>query len=229
MSCSIPSVSQRALDAPSDPEEEGDEADAAYFGQPAAIEATWRGDGDSDADSVDSDMEDPLKHAGAYSAEEVIRLMRDKLIRLQKLYIDQFQRLQYLLREQRRRYRQRVRREKDDQLMSVHSQPKDSPSEARAYAQLRALGHYNRPQGMEAVLQAQLMEKRVRASEGDSSKPPTVVKCTHNLTTNTKCGESCIPMSKFCLKHIMEDEKQVHYIMELFRTLFDLLRVPFGF
>ena len=57
------------------------------------VEATWRGDSDSDDDSVDSEMENPLKHAGAYSAEEVIRIMRDKLIRLQKLYIDQFQRL----------------------------------------------------------------------------------------------------------------------------------------
>jgi len=58
------------------------------------IETAWKGDQDSDADSVDSELENPLKHAGAYSAEEVIRIMRDKLIRLQKLYIDQFQRLQ---------------------------------------------------------------------------------------------------------------------------------------
>ena len=31
--------------------------------------------------------------------------MRDKLIRLQKLYIDQFQRLQFLLKEERRSFR----------------------------------------------------------------------------------------------------------------------------
>ena len=46
-----------------------------------------------------------FRHAGAYTAEEVIRVMRDKLIRLQKLYIDQFQRLQYLLKEEKRTYR----------------------------------------------------------------------------------------------------------------------------
>ena len=69
------------------------------------MESAWRGDGDSDAESVDTDLDDPLKHAGAYTAEEVIRIMRDKLIRLQKLYIDQFQRLQYLLREEKRTYR----------------------------------------------------------------------------------------------------------------------------
>ena len=55
-------------------------------------------------------MENPLKYAGAYSAEEVIRIMRDKLIRLQKLYIDQFQRLQYLLKEERRQYRMALRK-----------------------------------------------------------------------------------------------------------------------
>ncbi len=130
-------------------------------GPSATVESSWRGDGDSDADSVDSDLEDPLKHAGSYSAEEVIRLMRDKLIRLQKLYIEQFQRLQYLLREHRRRYRQRVRREKEDQLMPIHSQPKDTAGEREVYERIRSLGHYNRPQGMEAVLQAQVREENL--------------------------------------------------------------------
>ena len=95
----VPSSSQRAFDGGFS-EVDDDEEDAV-----TTVQAAFRGDGeDSDAESVDSDFEDPLKHAGAYSAEEVIRMMRDKLIRLQKLYIDQFQRLQYLLREERRRY-----------------------------------------------------------------------------------------------------------------------------
>ena len=69
-----------------EPESEEDEDES------ITVENSWRGDNDSDDDSVDSEMENPLKYAGAYSAEEVIRIMRDKLIRLQKLYIDQFQR-----------------------------------------------------------------------------------------------------------------------------------------
>ncbi len=61
-SAQMPSTSQRALEAPSDPEDEATAGGGpAYFGQPATVEAAWRGDGDSDADSVDSDMEDPLK------------------------------------------------------------------------------------------------------------------------------------------------------------------------
>ncbi len=46
-------------------------------------------------------MEDCLEHAGAYTGEEVVRTMRDKLLRLQKLYIDQFQRLLIKMRESR--------------------------------------------------------------------------------------------------------------------------------
>ena len=74
--------------------------------------------------------------------------MRDKLIRLQKLYIDQFQRLQYLLKEERRDFKQGVRKEKEDQLMSIQRPPKDSPEEIAAYEKIKALNHYNKPQGI---------------------------------------------------------------------------------
>lgn len=46
----------------------------------------------------------PLRHAGVYTAEEVALITREKLIRLQSLYIDQFKRLQHLLKEKKRRY-----------------------------------------------------------------------------------------------------------------------------
>lgn len=45
-----------------------------------------------------------LRHAGVYTAEEVALITREKLIRLQSLYIDQFKRLQHLLKEKKRRY-----------------------------------------------------------------------------------------------------------------------------
>lgn len=44
------------------------------------------------------------RHAGVYTAEEVALITREKLIRLQSLYIDQFKRLQHLLKEKKRRY-----------------------------------------------------------------------------------------------------------------------------
>merc|ERR1719369_40734 len=33
--------------------------------------------------------------------------------------------------------------------------------------------------------------------------------CQHNLTTTTKCCAPCVPMTKFCLRHILEEQGQV--------------------
>lgn len=197
----VPPASQRFLGHGTDVDPDQD--------IPNVVEDAWPTEGDSDAESVDSDLEDPLKHAGTYSAEEVIRIMRDKLIRLQKLYIDQFQRLQYMLKEERRAYKQSVRKEKEDQLMSIHRQPKDTIEDMLHYDKIKALNHYNRPQGLEAVLQKELMLKRKRHSEKGEYKPPSFPKCSFNLTESTKCGEICIPMSKYCIKHVLQDPAQV--------------------
>lgn len=51
------------------------------------------------------------RHAGIYTAEEVTLIMREKLIRLQSLYIDQFKRLQHLLKEKKRNYLHSVKTE----------------------------------------------------------------------------------------------------------------------
>lgn len=45
-----------------------------------------------------------FRHAGTYTAEEVALILRDKLIHLQSLYIDQFRYLHHMLREKRRKY-----------------------------------------------------------------------------------------------------------------------------
>ena len=38
---------------------------------------------------------------------------------------------------------------------------------------------------------------------------PIVAKCSFNFTSSTKCGDICIPMTKFCQKHIINDPNQV--------------------
>jgi len=45
-----------------------------------------------------------------YTAEEIALVFRDKLIRLQSLYIDQFKRLRHRLREKRRQYLHTMKR-----------------------------------------------------------------------------------------------------------------------
>lgn len=53
------------------------------------------------------------RHAGVYTSEEAMQVTRDKLIRLQSLYIEQFRRLQHVLRERRRKYLHSLKREKE--------------------------------------------------------------------------------------------------------------------
>jgi len=167
---------------------------------------TWAGDGESEGESVDSEGEESLKHAGVFTGEEVMRTMRDKLIRLQKLYIEQFGRLGHQLREGRRGYLAQVREEREAGLMNISSQPKDNTQ----YSKMKALTHYHAPAGREALLAARLREKRAVASGGKGSiAPPSP--CQHHLTSTTKCGEGVVPMTRYCPKHILEQQGQVLY------------------
>lgn len=170
---------------------------------------TWRGyDMDnSDNESVDSQNEDLLKHAGIYTAEEATMITKEKLIRLQTLYIDQFHRLQHVLKEKRRRYLHELRRERE-QYCSIHDQVKDSPKERKLYEKLKALNHYHRKYGMDAILHRKYLEKRAKATEGLHQKVPSHPKCAFT-EGGVKCGERTLPCCKFCRKHILEDKKQV--------------------
>lgn len=170
---------------------------------------TWRGyDMDnSDNESVDSQNEDLLKHAGIYTVEEATMITKEKLIRLQTLYIDQFHRLQHVLKEKRRRYLHELRRERE-QYCSIHDQVKDSPKERKLYEKLKALNHYHRKYGMEAILHRKYLEKRAKATEGLHQKVAAHPKCAFT-EGGVKCGERTLPCCKFCRKHILEDKKQV--------------------
>ena len=48
-----------------------------------------------------------------YSQEEAALLLRDKLIRLQSLYIEQFKRLQHVLKEKRRKFLHTYKQERE--------------------------------------------------------------------------------------------------------------------
>ncbi|XP_043484335.1 KAT8 regulatory NSL complex subunit 2 isoform X2 [Leptopilina heterotoma] len=175
----------------------------------ATVSDTVRGTflDDSDTESVHSPQEDPLKHAGIFTAEEVIYIAREKLIRLQSLYIDQFRRLQYTLREKRRKYLHALKKEKET-LCSIHNQPKESGKEKKIYDKLKALNRYHRRSGFEAILYRKSVERRVQATEGQSQKPPSIPKCIFT-EGGVKCGERTLPSAKHCRKHILSDHNQV--------------------
>ncbi|XP_058837041.1 KAT8 regulatory NSL complex subunit 2 isoform X2 [Topomyia yanbarensis] len=184
-------------------------SDSSSDEEATTIGNTWRGYemDNSDNESVDSQNEDLLKHAGIYTAEEATLITKEKLIRLQALYIDQFHRLQHVLKEKRRRYLHELRREQE-QCCSIHVQVKDTPKERIMYEKLKALNHYHNKHGMEAILHRKYLEKRAKATEGLQQKVPTYPKCAFT-EGGVKCGERTLPCCKFCRKHILEDKKQV--------------------
>jgi len=97
------------------------------------------------------------------------------------------------------------------------------------------MNHYNKPRGLEDALHAELLSKRQKLSENQyvalsqipallSSPIATVGSgalsrqkkgCCYKLSTHTRCSEVCIPLTKFCIKHVMNDPKQVKLHLSL--------------
>ncbi|XP_055910932.1 nucleolar protein 11-like [Eupeodes corollae] len=161
----------------------------------------------SDDESVDSQDEDLLKHAGIYTNEEALAISKKKLINLQNLYMEQINRLHHILKEKRRRYLHSIRKERET-LCSIHEQQKRSPGERSLYEKLKALNHYHRRHGIEAVLHRKFKEKRAKTNDGNVSKGLPFVKCIFT-EGGVKCGERTMPSCKYCRKHILEDKKQI--------------------
>ncbi|RWS11728.1 KAT8 regulatory NSL complex subunit 2-like protein [Dinothrombium tinctorium] len=172
------------------------------------VDETFRSDViDSDSESMDSDQEDPLKHAGVYTAEEVSLLLRDKMLRLQSLYINQFKYLQYLLREKRRKYLQSLKSEVP--AMDTANLFLTSSKSLSDYNKLKALSKYHRYHGKEALLKKQAQEKRKLASgllDSSSNKP--VITCIY-VVNNESCKNRALPLTHYCKQHILYDVHQV--------------------
>ncbi|XP_057668725.1 KAT8 regulatory NSL complex subunit 2 isoform X1 [Diorhabda carinulata] len=160
----------------------------------------------SDDESIDSDNDDVLKHANVYTAEEVTLMTRDKLIRLQSLYIEQYRHLQYLLTKKRRKYLHALKREKET-CCNIYNQIRDNPKEQRLYRKLKALNNYQKCHGTDAILSKRLRDLRMKSSEGNS-KTQVHSKCIFT-EGGVKCGERSLPLTKHCQKHILEDPHQV--------------------
>ncbi|KAH8246831.1 hypothetical protein KR032_001231 [Drosophila birchii] len=180
---------------------------------------------ESDYESIDSEDDDPLKHAGVYTRAEAVHVAEAKLIKLQGLYREQVSHLEHVLKQRRRKYLHDIRREREIYCEfvvfviwnfyqayfhftgSIHDQLKDTPHERKLYDQLKALNTYHRRQGMEAVLYKKLKEKRARDTLY-ASKSSSNPKCVFT-EGGVKCGERTLPCCKHCRKHILEDKRQV--------------------
>lgn len=179
---------------------------------------------DSDTESVDNNL-DMFKHASVFTEEEVTRTLRDKMIKLRRLYIEQFGHVQYLLKEKRLKYIQAQRME--DELYGEQYSFRNNQG-SQDYHKLRAMLKYHKTFGPESLLQEQAKKKRM-------SRPPTVGPHPHpNNQTTCKteptppveakpertpvcifsktphgCDKPCLPLSPYCKVHILYDTKQV--------------------
>ncbi|KAH0629148.1 hypothetical protein JD844_010996 [Phrynosoma platyrhinos] len=170
--------------------------------EPLTVDQTWRGDPDSEADSIDSDQEDPLKHAGVYTAEEVALIMREKLIRLQSLYIDQFKRLQHLLKEKKRRYLHSRKVEHETIGSSLLTGPEGLLAKEREnLKRLKYLRRYRQRYGVEALLHRQLKERRMLATEGAAQQAHT-----------TRSSQRCLAFVDD-VRYICQDTNQLLFKM----------------
>ncbi|XP_026097661.1 KAT8 regulatory NSL complex subunit 2-like isoform X2 [Carassius auratus] len=199
------SEASRILDEESWSEEEQD---------PVVLDQTWRGDPDSEDESLDSDHEDPLKHAGVYTAEEVALITREKLIRLQSLYIDQFKRLQHLLKEKKRRYLHSRKIEHETIGSSLLTGPEGlSTKERENLKKLKALRRYRRRYGVEALLHRQLRQRRQAISEGGTPQAMHLGQRCISFVEGNRCSNPCLPMTRHCVSHIYQDSSQVLFKM----------------
>ncbi|XP_023311442.1 KAT8 regulatory NSL complex subunit 2 isoform X2 [Anoplophora glabripennis] len=161
----------------------------------------------SDNESIDSEQEDVLKHANVYTAEEITLVTRDKLIRLQSLYIEQYRHLQHMLREKRKKFLHSLKREKET-CCNIYNQVRDNPKEQRLYKKLKAYNNYHKAYGVDAILNKRLRDLRAKITDGVAPKGHSYSKCLFT-EGGVKCGERTLPLARHCRKHILEDPNQV--------------------
>lgn len=177
--------------------------------EPATLDNIWKGanEDSSDAESIDSQADDPLKHAGYYTSEEAVNITRSKLIRLQVLYQRQFERLTYLLKEKRRHYLHSLRKEKET-LSSIYDQAKTSAKEQKLYEKLKALNRYHKRSNNESLAYLASIEKRARDISGGNYKPHGHSQRCAFTEGGVRCTSVTIPLTKYCFKHILHDPNQ---------------------
>lgn len=156
---------------------------------------------DSDSENMDSDQDDSLRRAGVYTAEEVSLILRDKMIKLQSLYVWQFKYLQHLLRQKYKAYLQTLQKPKDAQHSSHLSQADNSRDLARQCSRqeiqkFNAISRYHQYHGQEALLKDKVREKRRAMIEGDSYQPRAFIRCA--FYKDEQCYNPILPFSQYC-------------------------------
>ena len=188
--------------------------------------ATRHNNADSDTESVDN-FYDLFRNASVYTEEEILRTLRDKMIRLRRLYIEQYNHIQYVLKEKRLKFIQSQRLE--DEMFGDHHSFRNYP-DSPDFPQLQAMLRYHKTFGPDSLLQDKAKKNRqnrpptigphhhphghscmevheTMPSETNSSIAPTSI-CIFSKTPHG-CDKPSIPLSPYCKQHILYDNKQV--------------------
>lgn len=163
---------------------------------------------DSDNESAEGYMDDPLRHAGVYTAEEVSHILRDKMLRLQTLYINLFNYYRHVLKNNMRSYYEAMKVEKSNH--SIMDESDLNLNEHTDVKLLKAMKKYHKFSGAEKVIND--CASKIRRSLIEESEEPTAnnSECIF-VTSNGPCNRKCVPLSSYCRNHILYDTQQVLY------------------
>ena len=192
---------------------------------------------DSDNESVESYMDDPLRHAGVYSAEEISHILRDKMLRLQTLYINLHNYYRQMLKQKMRQYylaKLSVSTNNSKQCESTSSNGKslessttamttlmndsntiiDAFNEEEDYKIMKAMFKYHNISGPEKLIQNKASEIRQSLIEDKQmmEKPSTSSTnfCIYKKDAQ-QCQKQCVPLSNYCRTRKHVTHKHFYY------------------
>lgn len=162
----------------------------------------------SDAESVDGEINDPFQHSVVFTEEEMALTIRNKLLRMQNLYVREYRKIISNMKERQREYLTLMKKEKE--LYGPLLKPKNpTDREQRKYQKLKALSQYQKyGNGPETLLFKKMIERKKAATSNIYSRSRIFNKCVYT-EGGMRCNTKVVPGSKYCLKHILKDQSQV--------------------
>jgi len=153
---------------------------------------------DSDNECAESYMDDPLRHAGVYTAEEIAHILRDKILRLQTLYINLLNYYRYILKSKMRDYYLNLKKGKSTQHdLNKIVQNCDQQKEQVDYKILKAMHKYHDISGPERVIKNASSDIRLSLIQGGEQLSNSHPTCSYSKDAIV-CFERCIPLSNYC-------------------------------
>jgi len=184
-----------------------DEEEFNFFTDTVQLNKTdclWLGNQASDAESTDSEDENLLNHAGVWTLEECIRILKEKMMRLRYLYSLQYKRLNHRLREERRKMLKDY--DMDGLTLSKVGFDGCSDESFQKFVEGVHLTNYQKLGGPELVAEKLSREKRIKGVSLRTRKND-VPRCMF-YADGHRCYNKMLPLSKYCYNHVTNDLDQ---------------------